>query len=633
MSITPAHVIDGPLLARTAFDILVSDLEGHGNILSAMHRAAMFELVDTFALYCTGKAEGRKAYPLPTGMGKTSAVVAFIAALHRLGYVVPLSVAASKVQALCSLKRDLLAHGVPEPLIGLKHASMEDTAAGILPSTGNESRPFQLVTHARVRSGRDFQLFGEHDGAPRALCIYDETFMRSDAFAFRARGFFAAVAVLAVEAEGIANPLLGQLVEYLQDSAGRIRDTLAQLQADGDPSCNGAAVTLAELEPGIIEAYRELVGRFAGKLRGFDADLQDLLALSRETLRVLGSEQGDGIVTAREAVPLTLRNVVVLDASAPIRELARLDPTVEVVESFSAADLKSFERVEVHQLLSPGGRSTISHSLRADREETSAVAREVAGIIRKGWATERAFLVFTFRKRMGHDLVEELKRDLRRAGIDTEAQTDDGHPRINWLTWGSETSLNGLEFCTAVIMAGVLHRSHLDLSAAVRGQTGNPAEPTPSVRIRQLIESELASAIYQGASRGSCRRIDAGHAVPMRLWLIHKGVGIRDILERVMPGAMWSYPEPQHLKKAQADTKAARLMGQVLAHLRGLPEGNDKVSSRALKAALGLPKDAASESAFTRAVGLLNEADHGWCLTGRSLVRGAEVYGFSAQES
>jgi hypothetical protein len=625
--VTPAAALNGPLLARTAFDILVSDLEGHGNTLSDMHRAALFELVDSLAGYCTGHQQGRKAFPLPTGMGKTSAVVAFVAALHRLGYVVPVSVAASKVEALCAMKRDLLAHGVPVESIGLKHAVPEASE----PSTGSESRLVQLVTHARVRSGRDFELFGTHKGQPRALMVYDETLMRADAFAFRARAFFSAVAVLAVEAEGTAGAQLGQLVGYLQDSAARLRGTLAELQEQGDPNSNGAAVELAELDPATIQAYRDLVARHGGVLRGFEADLRDLLALSQDTLRVVSSEQGDGVVTAREAVPAALRNVVVLDASAPIRELARLDPTVEVIESFSAADLKSFEAVEVRQLLSPGGRSTVSYSLRADRQETSAVAREVADIIRDGWDREQAFLVFTFVRRGRLDLVEELTRDLRRAGVDVGAVTPEGKPRVNLLTWGSETSLNGYEHCTAVVMAGVLHRSHLDLAAAVRGQAGHLAEPTPSSRIRELVESEIAHCIYQGASRGSCRRTDQGRARPMRLWFIHRSPGIRALLDRVMPGAVWSYPEPRHLKKAAADSKAAQLLGHLLVHLRTLPETVDKVSSRALKEGMQLVKDKATEHAFTRAVGLLDLDAHGWCLEGRSLVRGAVAHGFSSE--
>ncbi len=621
--------INPDLLTQTAFRILVADLEGHGNTLSPMHRAALMELVDTFTGYSTGTLSGRKAFPLPAGMGKTSALEAFLVALYRLGYQVPVAVAASKVAAVSNIKRKLLAKGVPETCIGLKHSIHDLVTDGLLPSTGNDSRLFQLVSHSRVRSGNDFALFGEHEGHPRALLVYDETFMRSDSFAFSARALYQAVAVLRVEAEGRSNPgLLLPLVAYLEDAASRIRLALADLQTHGDPHSNGASVEVPALEGHLVSAYRDEVARLSGPLRGFGAELDALLAQAQDTLRVVGTEQGDGVVTARDAVPAALRDVVILDASAPIRELARLDHTVEVVETFPIASLKSFVDVTVNQICSAGGRSSMSYSLRADRKETSEVGQEVADIIRSSWASEEAFLVFTFVKRGSLDMVAELKRDLQRSGIDLHAKTSEGRERVNFLTWGSETSLNGFEHCTSVIMAGVLHRSHLDLAAGLKGQTGNLAEPASSSRIRELVETEIAHCLMQGASRGSCRRIKDGKAVPMRLWFIHKNPAMRSLLDRVMPGAVWNYPTPQHLRKATADSKAARLLTLVLAHLAGIAETTPATSVRAIKAALSIPKDKATERAFSRATAMLEPEDHGWALQGRSLVRSIEGLGF-----
>ncbi len=620
------HTIDAGRLSRLAFDVLTADLEARGNTLSPMHRAALYELVDAFTGYCTGQLSGRRAYPLPTGMGKTSAVVAFATAAHRLGYRLPMSVAASRVLALSALKQDMLDHGIPEELVGLKHSASAGEE-GLLPSTGNDSRLVQLVTHARVRGGDDFALFGTFEGQPRPLTVYDETLLRADAFSFRARALRAAVAVLEVECEPRAGDASEHLLGYLQGAEQRIREALQKLD---DPALrdNGAAVELLPLDPRTREAFGAVLARMSSRMRGFDEVLLAVLDMADCALRVVRSEQGDGVVTAREAVPPELRNVVVLDASAPIRELAKLDPTIRVVESFNAADLKSFAQVEVNHLVSPGGRSSITQGLRADRAEASALGREVAKIIRDGWEREQAVLVFTFTKRQGLDPTEELRRDLTRLGIDVQAKTADDKPRINWLTWGQETSLNGYEHCTSVVMAGVLHRCHLDLAAAVRGQTGNPGEPTPSSRIRELVETEIAHCIWQGASRGSCRRVHMGQALPMRLWLVHRNPGIKTILDRVMPGAQWRYPEPAHLQKASADSRAAQMLVRLLAYLGSLPEGVQKVSSKVAKAALDLGKDRGTEHAFTRAAALLGSEDHEWQVQGRSFVRGAAVYGF-----
>lgn len=71
--------------------------------------------------------------------------------------------------------------GLPEEDIGLAHRdpSTEEPSTGCRPQDG---RLVQLVTHARVRMGEDYLgLFQQHQGAPRALMIYDETMFRADA--------------------------------------------------------------------------------------------------------------------------------------------------------------------------------------------------------------------------------------------------------------------------------------------------------------------------------------------------------------------------------------------------------------------------------------------------------------------
>jgi hypothetical protein len=622
--LTDRMKIDTHLLSSTAFSILTADLEGYGNVLGSMHRAALLELVDTFTGYCTGALSGRRAFGLPTGMGKTSALVSFITALHRLGYAAPVSVAASKVEALCKIKRDLVAHGVPASVIGLKHA----VSGASEPSTGNESHLVQLVTHARIRSGRDFALFGTHHGVPRPLCVYDETLMRSDVFAFGELALRKALGVLRPEVEDRKDPLLGNLLAYLTECSEAIRTALDQLKVGGDPSDNGLPVDLPFRDEQVIESYRKALQLMGRSLGSFGTELQALLSVSQEPLQVILTEQGSGVVAVREAVPRELRNVVVLDASTPIRQLARLDPTVAPVESFEADQLKGFGAVEVRQIVSSGSRWAIERSYAHAQREAAAVSLEVADIIREGWQTENAFLVFTFIRRGDLDPLQRLRQDLVRAGINLDATTREGHARVAFLTWGQETSLNGFEYCTSVIMAGVLHRAHLDLAGAIKGQIGHAGEPTPNHRVREVLASEIAHVVYQGASRGSCRRVHDGKALPMRLHLIHKDKALRIILDRVMPGAKWSYPTPKHLPKAAADSRAAQLLARLLEYLRGLPEDTMRVSSKQVKAALEVGSDNATRQAFTSAGKLLDVGEHGWCAEGKSFVRAALAYGF-----
>jgi hypothetical protein len=626
------NTIDRAALTRAAFTILVDDLHGYKNVLSGPHAGALLSLVDLFTSYCTGEIQGRKAFPLPTGMGKTSAVLAFITALSRLGYRVPVSVAVSRVEALCKLKRELMGRGVPEADIGLAH---HDPRAAE-PSTGcrpEDGRLFQLVTHARVRMGESyFALFGTYRDKPRPLCIYDETLFRSSTFAFAVDAVESALGALRPDAKRLQE--LRAPVDYLQRAVDIVNEALKTAQSASDPLNRGIPIELPEERNYEVFAnWKDAIAR-ARFLSPPQADiLCRLLDVSQEPLQVLPLAQGGGAVAVRQAVSDMLANVVILDASTPIRDLVSMDPTIAVAGSPNVSRIKSFENVEVCQLAASGGRSSIEKTITQEAKEVSSLGREVAAIIARELQDDpaRCFLVFSFKRssRKAVDVIERLREDLHALGLNPDAM-EGNRQKFNFLTWGMHEGLNGYEFCQTVILAGVLHQAQLDIAAAIRGQAADLAAATPHALVTRVLKSEIGHCVYQAASRGSCRRVTMGKANPMRLHLVHSDLGLRESLDPVMPGARWTYPEPRFLKKAAAAGRPILLRGQILEALRGLPEGTQKVSTRALKAMLGLPRDEATKSAFTDAVNRLNLPEHNWVLEGRSLVSGAVAYGFAS---
>lgn len=114
----------------------------------------------------------------------------------------------------------------------------------------------------------------------------------------------------------------------------------------------------------------------------------------------------------------------------------------------------------------------------------------------------------------------------------------------------------------------------------------------------------------------------------MNLYLIHMDAGLKDVLDRVMPHAQWSYPEPKFIKKHTLGSVGATMRGRILAALREIPNEVTKLSSRTLKESMGLEGGEDIKSAFTRAMASLDLTQHGWKLEGRSIVRGATAYGF-----
>ena len=100
-------------LTRAANARLIKSLEGFGNKLNIDHKKCLFALNDAMTSMAEGSLEGRWAFGLPTGTGKTRAIIEWITAVHEKDLPYSVAVAASRIEALCTLKRDLIANGVP----------------------------------------------------------------------------------------------------------------------------------------------------------------------------------------------------------------------------------------------------------------------------------------------------------------------------------------------------------------------------------------------------------------------------------------------------------------------------------------------------------------------------------------
>jgi hypothetical protein len=621
----PYPEVNAQLLAGRALDIVVRDLEAYGNVLSEWHRASLYELLETFSYYLIGREQGRQTFGLPTGMGKTSAVVAFVTALHELGYRVPIAIASSRVQALSDIQATLEAHGVPADWIGVKHAAWDAEVE----STGNASRLIQLVTHARVRGGRDFDLYGEHQGQSRPLMIWDESLLRSDGVAFSESSLREALAVLLIAFEGRKDTTSAGLLRYLQDAVKAITDKLTEIDETNDLDRRGVPVTLPPLNEHVLAAYRVAVLKARRVLRQQYADaLASFLVASQSPMQVIKTEQGAGAVSISEAIPAPLKNVVILDASASVRKLIHADSSVRAVVSFRPEDQKNFAKVNVYQIRSGGGRSTLEDRFLELGPGPSSLSREIVDLVKANLPTARAFLLFTFLPK-GIDMADLLARDLTRAGIDLKEKTSDGKRRFEFLTWGNHEGINGYEHCDVVIMVGVVQRSLFELAAATKAQQKSLDAATPSERLRAMRESEVAHAVYQGASRGSCRRVTNGMAGAMKLYIIHRSPELQALMAQVMPNAVWIDHQPKHLAKANEAVKTQGMLGDILVYLNAVTGDTQKVSTTAAKKDMGLTGATVAEAKlFSRACKELDLILHGWEHQGRSFVRAATAHGY-----
>lgn len=602
------------VLTEQAFAILMADLRGHGNNPGQLQQEALMELVGTMTAYAFGTTSGRRAFGLATGCGKTSALVAWITAAHRLGLDhISVAVAASKVKALCIIKKELTEHGVPEALIGIKHSL---GASATEPSTGNIDRRYQLVTHSRVRGGTDETLFTQHQGVDRAVMIYDESLFKSDTMAVSDLSIRKAAASFREEVRD--RPDCTGLVAYLDGAVLMVGAAL--VQARELPEVQQVTLTLPELSPVQLEGFMAQLGS-----RAEYEPLRDLLRLAPHELRVIATQQQNGLIWYQLSIPHSLKNVMVLDASYPIRKLVQLDQSIICDSKYADKEIKRFDNVTVHQMLDHGGRHSVSESFSQQHATQRDISREVVAVV-KEQATDIGILIFTFKNRPSDrvDILKVLKGDLLAAGIDLDARLPDGKTRLSFLGWGDETSLNEHSHCSTVIMAGVLHRSCIDLASAIVGQQDDLKAAVGNKLVAEMVASEIAHSVYQGLSRGACRRSDNGQARAMDLYLIHKPIDFRDSLRPVMPGYQWTLWEPKFSKGTRSN-EVARMALRIADTLERLLPGTWSVSTRKLKEALGPIK--AHRNTFTDALRFFADSSTMWNWEGRSLVRaGAEFY-------
>src|SRR5262245_46726291 len=110
-------------LTQMATTRLMAFLEKVGNRLHVQHKMALSALNDAMTQMAEGTITGRLAFGLPTGTGKTSAIIEWCASVHALKLPYSIAVSSSRIDALITMKTAMLAAGIPEDKIGVLHES------------------------------------------------------------------------------------------------------------------------------------------------------------------------------------------------------------------------------------------------------------------------------------------------------------------------------------------------------------------------------------------------------------------------------------------------------------------------------------------------------------------------------
>jgi hypothetical protein len=638
-------------LTCAAYDITEERMTTFGNKLSDAHKEAIMCIAGAFSHIALKVKTGRVVCDMPTGGGKTLSVICWLAAVHQYKLTIGVTIAASQVEGLAKMVRDLRGMGVPAEMIGLVHSKaycpkkaqafletgdysiLGDKFASEPVTEDNDQRPFLFVTHQRIRAATDDSsketLITDYKGKKRELLIWDEVCLTSAPSVAPLRDIRAGVGALkGYLPEQKPGSELNLVVDYLDSCLTALEGELERQCDDSDP----IAVILPALGEKELETYSKLAKNVLADDSVFYPAIEMLLEAAGQELRV--ARMGDlksAVVKFRVTIPPSLNNMVILDAGHVVNRLVALDASIKRDDWFQKqADkgrhLKTYSDVVINYGQAKSGRVGIDHAFGKGLRETNGLASKIIGAI-ASIPLDQGVLIFTFKVKRSSkvNLPETIKRELTKVGIDPEAKLPNGKPRIQVLTWGKHASLNDYAYCSNVVFAGILRVKDETLISQAIGQTGDlckPIDDMPSLEDIKL--GDVCGVIYQALSRGSCRYSVEGKAMPMSVWMTNWDDKIKAELERVMPKVVW---KDWDMGNTRDNSKAETIALQITAHLRG--HLADKLSNRSIKAALGLGET--SSDTFTRAVRLVEAP--GWLRSGQSFVKSGTAlsYGFQAE--
>lgn len=568
----------------------------------------------------------RLAFGLACGGGKTLMAKSWIAAVHETGKPYSVTYAASEVEALCQMKRDLVSEfGVPAETIGLLHsyAHDPDKAANRVPGYASEpvtpdselhSKQFLLCTHSLVQAGKAalarYNTYGP-ERKPRTLILYDESLLVSDAWSLQVKNVEHGANYLRTELKygDKRRANLEPVLRYTEDCLSVLTGVYDRIVKLPDLSDYGDG----------LDAERT-----ADKLpRDCPAAVGTLLRGTGRYVRVLanGNRQAAWFVLR---VPDELRNVFVLDASYMIRSLPRLRDSNITPDPAAPKTAIDYGNVAVETFRHPAGRGAIETECGLPWPQRP-LARKLADWI-KGLPADWPVLVWTFKQRgKGPDIPERLAQALERHGCDLS--------RITIETHGRARGSNEYEGHKAVAWYGVLEPDSANTSAQMLGELRDLKADLAPHDPRHVHSREVLHELYQEMQRCHARRITAGRAGEARMFIPcwHQDVIAEIAEDYVCPGVrMIPRPdlEPPEVRERYTEGQTARVAAAILDVLREQPADVWKLSGKALRPLVAETIEAArSKDVWKDAVSQVSASPElrraGWHREGRSFIRNA----------
>ncbi len=577
-------------------------LASHGNRPTEEHREGLGAIVKTLVSGCYSGESFRIAFPLETGMGKTTSVVALIKNLQHTDRSV--LVCAERIDQLRELQDSLISEGVCPSKIGIFHRS--DKHRATIPSVEIEDLPkvqFLLASHNRIKAdtGRATHerlleaLHADGTKGKRHLTVWDESLITTKPIYVERAKLREEIGTWKIRYEERKSCLNADVLDRgaeLYQFFAEVEEKLMKGADDGDAQFDFSST--GQLKRDSTD-YLSQVGDFGC--------LEILLRhYSIGTIRQLSVSTGKVLVQFVTEVDDAFDKIVILDASSRIRNLVRADRSIT---NFDLPLSKEYGPVTIFQSDTKSSKEALK-----DMRYRELLYQEAVCILEALPKSEKV-LIFTFK-----DYEEELTRFIQKQ-----------HPfrTVHVLHWGQHRASNRYSEIKYQIMVGVQYRDPKEIAASLVSQTRNLSAKFAPGQIQAAVDSEQADTLYQAISRGHSRKTFEGRAGEQMIYLLHPDrvwKRVKPIVEQQMKGVVFARYTATHVPAARLDADdPIKVMSEAIIDYVGqLPETVERISFAKVRKELGIQESSNSHT-WREANRLAMAFLPGFRISGRSLMR------------
>lgn len=486
-------------LTTSTMNEVVNTLHHYGQDLSQNHHDALHSVIQTMADMAEGSEE-RRVYvsSLDPGMGKTTSLIVFLRQLMRshIHHDVAVLVCLSRKAEIERIVEDA---GLDEVDFAVLTRDEEVNALSSTPV--GEARVLfttQQMLLSRLRGGRFESCPTFHyQGLPREVRVWDEAMEPGQ--------------VVMLSSDDIGG-LLGFLRRVSADFADKLDGLMERLRkAD-----IGSLFRFPTLEPEVLQRAMAMLGDDRRT-----AHVEALAELSGQEVRVASGWGSQRVaVLAKTLLPEDLAPVLVLDASARVRETYKLWNEERGGLVYLPTATKDYSPLTIHVAKKGAGKSSW--------EQGGVALAEIVAEMRCCKLEDRCLIVHhkTDRHLDVPDLVSTA------LGLDASANT-------SFLHWGMHRATNEYADVPTVVLAGTFNLPPSHYLGLTHASLGLPMATTiPEDMVKRVELGEHGHAVVQAVGRGVTRGCSDGKCLPGDVYIIAAaGSGIEAALRDWFPGA------------------------------------------------------------------------------------------------